>query len=191
MTDILFLLIGTILVNIFVLAHCPAAYLYKGPAGKLHTNIALAAATSLVLVVSSICDGIIHHFLLLPFDAAFLQTLTYLLTMATMVNMGAFLIRKLWPDGPGLPGMFLQLITTNAAVLGLALVIDNKTGSIAGSAFYGCGMAAGFSLLLILFSLLHEQLKFADVPKPLQGAGITLITAGLVSLGFAGLAGLV
>ncbi len=191
MTDILLLLIGATLANNFVLTQQPAVYPLNSAAGKLRSVIVLAAITSLVLMLSSVGNYWVYNFLLLPFGLAFLRTVIYLLVIATLASLSGVVISKTAPEFSRLSGLFTLLITTNAAALGLALVNDNNSSSFPATVVYGLGTAAGFSLLLILFSVLRERLMFVDVPQPFQGPAIALITAGLVSLAFMGFAGLV
>jgi Na+-translocating ferredoxin:NAD+ oxidoreductase subunit A len=191
MSDILLLLIGAILVNNFVLTQFLGLCPFMGTSGKLETAVGMALATTFVLTLSSVCTYLVYHYLLLPFDLVFLRTITYILVIAVVVNFTELVMHKTAPLLYRVLGIFLPLITTNCAVLGVALINDNKANTFAQSVFYGFGAAAGFSLVLILFSAMRERLTVGDVPEPFQGPGIALITAGLMSLAFMGFAGLV
>jgi Na+-translocating ferredoxin:NAD+ oxidoreductase subunit A len=191
MSDILLLLVGAILVNNFVLTQFLGLCPFMGTSGKLETAIGMAAATTFVLTLSSTCTYLVYHYLLLPFDLVFLRTITYILVIAVVVNFTEMVMQKTAPVLYRVLGIFLPLITTNCAVLGVALINDNKANTFAQSVFYGFGAAMGFSLVLILFSAMRERLTVGDVPEPFQGPGIALVTAGLMSLAFMGFAGLV
>jgi Na+-translocating ferredoxin:NAD+ oxidoreductase subunit A len=191
MTDILLLLVGAILVNNFVLTQFLGLCPFMGTSSKLETAVGMAAATTFVLTLSSICTYLVYHYLLQPFDLVFLRTITYILVIAVVVNFTEMVMQKTAPVLYRVLGIFLPLITTNCAVLGVALINDNRANTFAESVFYGFGAAVGFSLVLILFSAMRERLTVGDVPEPFQGAGIALITAGLMSLAFMGFAGLV
>lgn len=191
MTDTLLLLLGAILVNNFVLTQFLGLCPFMGTSGKLETATGMAAATTFVLTLSSACTWLVYHYLLLPFDLVFLRTITYILVIAVVVNFTEMVMHKTAPVLYRVLGIFLPLITTNCAVLGVALINDNKANTFVDSVFYGFGAAVGFSLVLILFSAMRERLNVGDVPEPFQGSGIALITASLMSLAFMGFAGLV
>jgi Na+-translocating ferredoxin:NAD+ oxidoreductase subunit A len=191
MSDILLLLVGAILVNNFVLTQFLGLCPFMGTSSKVETAIGMAAATTFVLTLSSFCTYLVYHYLLLPFDLVFLRTITYILVIAVVVNFTEMVMQKTAPVLYRVLGIFLPLITTNCAVLGVALINDNKANTFAESVFYGFGAALGFSLVLILFSAMRERLNVGDVPEPFKGPGIALITASLMSLAFMGFAGLV
>lgn len=191
MSDILLLLVGTILVNNFVLTQFLGLCPFMGTSGNVATAIGMAAATTFVLTLSSVCTYLVYHYLLLPLDLVFLRTVTYILVIAVVVNFTEMMMHKTSPVLYRVLGIFLPLITTNCAVLGVALLNNNQANSFAESVFYGFGAALGFSLVLVLFAALRERLAVGDVPQPFKGPAISLITAGLISLAFMGFAGLV
>lgn len=190
MSDMLLLLVSTILVNDFVLTQSLGLYPSVGTPNKLATTVGLAAATTLVLTLASVCTYLVHHYLLPP-DLASVRTLTYLLVVAVVVTCCGVVMHKISSVRQRVLGVFLPLITLNCAVLGLALLNDDGGNSVAESVFYGFGAALGFSLALVLFAALRERLVVSDVPQPFKGPAISLITVGLLSLAFMGLAGLV
>jgi electron transport complex protein RnfA len=191
MTDMLLLLVGAILVNNFVLTQFLGLCPFMGTSGKLETAVGMAAATTFVLTLSSACTYLVYHYLLQPFELVFLRTISYILVIAVVVNFTEMVMHKTAPVLYRVLGIFLPLITTNCAVLGVALINDNRANTFAESVFYGFGAAAGFSLVLILFSAMRERIAAADVPEPFQGPAIALITAGVMSLAFMGFAALV
>lgn len=191
MTDILILLLGAVLVNNFVLTQFLGLCPFMGVSGKLDTAIGMSAATTFVLTLSSLCSYLVYHYVLLPFDLLFLRTISFILVIAVVVNFTEMVMHKTSPMLYKVLGIFLPLITTNCAVLGVALLNTNRANTLVESVFFGFGAAVGFSLVLILFSAMRERLAVGDVPEPFQGAAIAMITAGLMALSFMGFAGLV
>lgn len=191
MTEYLVLLISTILVNNFVLVKFLGLCPFMGVSGKLHTAIGMSMATTFVLTLASVCSYLINQLILQPFELGYLRTLSFILIIAVVVQFTEMFVHKTSPSLYRLLGIFLPLITTNCAVLGVALLNVQSDNSLVGSAIYGFGAAVGFSLVLILFSAMRERLALADVPAPFKGASIAMITAGLMSLAFMGFTGLV
>jgi len=151
----------------------------------------MSFATTFVLTLASACSYIVDTFLLTPLDLEYLRTLCFILVIAVVVQFTEMVIHKTSPVLYRLLGIFLPLITTNCAVLGVALLNTNQQHNFVESIVYGFGAAAGFSLVLILFSSMRERIHVADVPEPFKGPAIALITAGLMSLAFMGFTGLV
>ncbi len=151
----------------------------------------MSLATTFVLTLSSVCSYLAFTYLLQPLDLAFLQTITFILVIAVVVQFTEMVVRKTSPLLYKVLGIFLPLITTNCAVLGVALLNIKKVNGFIDSIVYGFGAAVGFSLALILFSAMRERIAVADVPAPFQGAAIGMVTAGLMSLAFMGFTGLV
>lgn len=191
MTDYLLLLIGTVLVNNFVLVKFLGLCPFMGVSNKLDTAIGMSAATTFVLTLASVCSYLVNEYLLAPLDLMALQTLSFILVIAVVVQFTEMVVHKTSPTLYRLLGIFLPLITTNCAVLGVALLNINEQHNFVQSIVYGFGAALGFSLVLILFSALRERLAAADVPVPFKGSAIAMITAGLMSLAFMGFSGLV
>jgi electron transport complex protein RnfA len=191
MSDILLLLLAAILVNNFVLTQFLGLCPFMGVSGKLETAIGMSAATTFVLTLSSVCSYLVYRYLLVPFDLVFLRTISFILVIAVVVNFTEMVMHKTSPVLYKVLGIFLPLITTNCAVLGVALLNSNRANTFVESVFFGFGAAVGFSLVLVLFSAMRERLAVGDVPVPFQGAAIAMITAGLMSLAFMGFAGLV
>ncbi|MFT6916758.1 MAG: electron transport complex protein RnfA [Motiliproteus sp.] len=191
MTDYLLILISTVLVNNFVLVQFLGLCPFMGVSNKLETAMGMSLATTFVLTLSSICSYLVYEFLLVPLDITYLRTISFILVIAVVVQFTEMVVHKTSPLLYRMLGIFLPLITTNCAVLGVALLNINKQNNFLESAFYGFGAALGFALALILFSALRERIAVADVPWPFQGAAIGMITAGLMSLAFLGFTGLV
>jgi len=191
MTDILLLLVSTVLVNNFVLVKFLGLCPFMGVSSRVETATGMAAATTFVLTMASLASYLINHFILEPFGLEYLQVISFILAIAVVVQFTEMVIHKTSPMLYRLLGIFLPLITTNCAVLGVALLNVNKGHNFIESIVYGFGAASGFSLVLILFAAIRERIAVADVPKPFQGAAISLITAGLMSLAFMGFTGLV
>jgi Na+-translocating ferredoxin:NAD+ oxidoreductase subunit A len=191
MTEFLLLLISTVLVNNFVLVKFLGLCPFMGVSGKLETAIGMSLATTFVLTLASLCSYLIDHYLLAPLDLLYLRTLAFILVIAVVVQFTEMVVHKTSPTLYRLLGIFLPLITTNCAVLGVALLNVNARHNFINSVVYGFGAAAGFSLVLILFAAMRERLAAADVPLPFKGAAIAMITAGLMSLAFMGFTGMV
>ncbi|MEP7706295.1 electron transport complex subunit RsxA [Paraglaciecola sp. 25GB23A] len=191
MTEFFLLLIGTVLVNNFVLVQFLGLCPFMGVSGKLETAIGMSMATTFVLTLASLSSYLVEHYILLPLDIAYLRTLSFILVIAVVVQFTELVVHKTSPTLYRLLGIFLPLITTNCAVLGVALLNINQQHNFIESVIYGFGAAVGFSLALILFSAMRERLAVADVPAPFKGASIAMITAGLMSLAFMGFTGLV
>jgi len=191
MSDILLLLVSTVLVNNFVLAKFLGLCPFMGVSSKVETATGMAAATTFVLTLASVASYLINSLLLKPLGLEYLQILSFILAIAVVVQFTEMVIQKTSPMLYRLLGIFLPLITTNCAVLGVALLNVNQGHNFIQSLIYGFGAALGFSLVLILFAAIRERIAFADVPTPFKGPAIALITAGLMSLAFMGFAGLV
>ncbi len=191
LTDYTILLLGAILVNNFVLVQFLGLCPFMGVSGKLETAIGMSSATTFVLTLASICSWMTYEWLLEPLGLEYLRTITFILVIAVVVQFTEMVVRKTSPLLYKVLGVFLPLITTNCAVLGVALLNINKEHNFVESALYGFGAAAGFSMVLVLFAAMRERIAAADVPVPFKGAAVGMVTAGLMSLAFMGFAGLV
>jgi len=191
MTDYALILISTILVNNIVLVKFLGLCPFMGVSRKLETAMGMALATTFVLTLSSISSYLINEYLLSPLGLEFLRTISFIFVIAVVVQFTEMVVHKTSPLLYQVLGIFLPLITTNCAVLGVALLNVQEKHGFLESALYGFGAAVGFSMVLIIFAAMRERLAAADVPVPFQGAAIGLITAGLMSMAFMGFAGLV
>ena len=189
MTEILLILVGTVLVNNFVLVQFLGLCPFLGVSTKIDSALGMSLATTFVLTLSSAASYLIYTYLLAPLEVEFLRTIAFILGIAVAVQFTEMMVRKTSPLLYKVLGIFLPLITTNCAVLGVALLNLGKAHNFFESLIYGFGAAAGFSLVLILFASLRERLARADIPAPFQGPAIGMISAGLMALAFMGFSG--
>ena len=191
MTEYALILVSTVLVNNFVLVKFLGLCPFMGVSKKLETATGMALATTFVLTLSSVCSYLANEYLLAPLGLEYLRTITFILVIAAVVQFTEMFVRKTSPLLYQVLGIFLPLITTNCAVLGVALLNVQSQHSFIESFLYGFGASLGFSLVLILFAAMRERIAVADVPVPFKGVSIALITAGLMSIAFLGFTGLV
>ena len=191
MADYALILVSTILVNNIVLVKFLGLCPFMGVSRKLETAIGMGLATTFVLTLSSITSYLVNEFLLAPLGIEFLRTISFICVIAVVVQFTELVVHKTSPMLYQVLGIFLQAITTNCAVLGVALLNVQQENDFIESALYGFGAAVGFSAVLIIFAAMRERIAVADVPTPFQGAAIGLITAGLMSMAFMGFTGLV
>ncbi|NOX76086.1 MAG: electron transport complex subunit RsxA [Gammaproteobacteria bacterium] len=191
MTEYALILVSTVLVNNFVLVKFLGLCPFMGVSRKLETATGMALATTFVLTLSSIASYLVNEYLLAPLGLEYLRTITFILVIAVVVQFTEMVVHKTSPLLYQVLGIFLPLIATNCAVLGVALLNVQQRHGFLESAVYGFGAAVGFSMVLILFAAMRERINVADVPEPFRGAAIALITAGLMSLAFMGFSGLV
>ncbi len=191
MTEYVLILISTVLVNNFVLVKFLGLCPFMGVSRKLETAMGMSLATTFVLTLSSVCSYLVNEYLLLPLGIEYLRTISYILVIAAVVQFTEMVVHKTSPLLYQVLGIFLPLITTNCAVLGVALLNTQEHHGFMQSALYGFGAAVGFSMVLILFAAMRERVAVADVPEAFKGNAIALITAGLMSLAFMGFSGLI
>nr|WP_299240170.1 electron transport complex subunit RsxA [uncultured Halomonas sp.] len=191
MTEYFLILVSTVLVNNFVLVQFLGLCPFMGMSNKLESAMGMAMATTFVLTLSSIVSYLTFHYLLAPLNLEYLRIIAFIMVIAAVVQFTEMMVRKTSPLLYQVLGIFLPLITTNCAVLGVALLSLNRQSSFMEATLYGFGAAVGFSLVLILFAAMRERLAVADVPRPFRGAAIAMITASLMSLAFMGFSGLV
>lgn len=191
MTEYFLLLVSTVLVNNFVLVKFLGLCPFMGVSSKIETAIGMAMATTFVLTLASMSSYLLNEYILAPLGIEFLRTISFILVIAVVVQFTEMVVHKTSPKLYRLLGIFLPLITTNCAVLGVALLNVNAQNNFVESIIYGFGAAVGFSLVLILFASMRERLAFADVPQAFKGSAIAMVTAGLMSLAFLGFSGLV
>lgn len=192
MPEFLLVLVSTILVNNFVLVQFLGLCPFMGVSNKLEAAMGMSLATTFVLTLSSVLSYLTYAYVLVPLDVAYLKTISFILVIAVTVQFTEMVVRKTSPMLYRVLGIFLPLITSNCAVLGVALLTVKKgIDSFMDAFLYGFGAALGFSLVLVLFAAMRERIAVADVPTPFKGASIGLITAGLMSLAFMGFSGLI
>lgn len=191
MSDYFLLFFGTVLVNNFVLVKFLGLCPFMGVSNKVETAVGMSFATTFVLTLTAALSYIVNIYLLKPLDLYYLQTLSFILVIAVVVQFTEMVMHKTSPTLYRLLGIFLPLITTNCAILGLALLNMTEQHNFVQSVIYGFGAGVGFSLVLVLFSSIRERLSSSDIPLPFKGASIAMITAGLMSLAFMGFTGLI
>ncbi len=184
-----YIFINASLINNFVLAYFLGICPFLGVSGKMETASKMGGAVTFVMLISSMCAYGIHAFLE-AINAPFLQLISFIVVIASTVQLVEMFIRKMSPTLFRALGIFLPLITTNCAILGLALFQTSKGYGFIESIVYASGAGAGFTLALVLIAGLREKLDFADVPNVVKGTALTLLIAGILSLSFMGFAGL-
>ncbi|MCP4292571.1 MAG: electron transport complex subunit RsxA [bacterium] len=189
--NLLLLVISAILVNNFVLARFLGICPFLGVSKKLPTALGMTGAVMFVMTLASIASWLIYHLVLAPLDLIFLQTITFILIIASMVQFVELALQKLSPPLYKSLGIFLPLITTNCAVLGCAVMSIQNDYSLLETTVFSLGAGIGFGVALILFAGIREVLDLADTPKAFRGTAIALVTAGVLSMAFMGFAGLV
>ena len=186
--------IGIIIVAIFVnnvvlaqfLGICP----FLGVSKKVDTAIGMGAAVTFVLTIATIVTFLLQKGILEPFGLQYLQTITFILVIASLVQMVEIIIKKVSPPLYQALGVFLPLITTNCVILGVAILVIQKEYTLVSSIVYAVATAIGYALALIIFSTIREQLALTRVPKSMQGVPIALITAGILAMAFMGFSGI-
>ena len=186
MQSYIFLVIGAVLVNNVVLVRILGLCPFMGVSKKLETAIGMGAATTFVLTLGAGTSYLIEHYLLHPFDLGYLRTLAFIVVIAAIVQVTELVIEKTSPVLHQVLGIYLPLITTNCAVLGVPLLNVGFDHNLLQSLLFGFASSLGFTLALVLFAGIRERLDGADVPAPFKGTAIAMITAGLMSLAFMG-----
>jgi len=190
MRDYLMLLLGTALVNNVVLVKFLGLCPFMGVSKKLDSALGMGLATTFVLTLTAVASWCLEHYLLNPLDIGFLRILSFILVIAAVVQFTEMVVRKTSPVLYQVLGIFLPLITTNCAVLGVALLNIQQEYDFLHSALFGFGSALGFTLVMVIFAGMRERLTLMSVPESFAGAPIAFISAGILSLAFMGFAGL-
>lgn len=188
--EYLLIFISAIFVNNIVLSQFLGICPFLGVSKKIDTSLGMGAAVTFVLTLSTIVTYLVQVYVLNPLGLQYLQTLSFILIIAALVQMVEIILKKVSPVLYQALGIFLPLITTNCAVLGVAILVIQKDYSLIESVIYAFSTALGFALSLVLFAGIREQLSLVKTPKGMQGMSIVLITAGLLSLAFMGFSGL-
>ena len=183
--------ISAIFVNNIVLSQFLGICPFLGVSKKVDTALGMSAAVAFVLTIATIVTFLIQKFVLDAFDLGYLQTITFILVIAALVQMVEIILKKVSPSLYQALGIFLPLITTNCAVLGVAILMISKEFNLLQSIVYSVATAIGFALALVLFAGIRERLELEDVPKAGQGGPAALITAGILAMAFMGFSGLV
>ncbi|EFM02396.1 electron transport complex subunit RsxA [Hoylesella marshii] len=187
--EYLLIFISAIFVNNIVLSQFLGICPFLGVSKKIDTALGMGTAVAFVLTLATIVTYLVQIYVLNPFGLEYLQTLAFILVIAALVQMVEIIIKKVSPSLYQALGIFLPLITTNCAVLGVAILVIQKEFSLLQSVVYAFSTALGFALALIVFAGLREQLSLVNIPKGMQGMAVVLVTAGLLSLAFMGFSG--
>lgn len=190
MQDLIVILVGSILVNNFVLVEFLGLSTLVTSLEKTESVVGLAVATTMIMTLTTIANFAVHTLLLEPFDLIYLSTFAFIVTIGVVTLLTREVSRTLSPFLTSGLELFTPLIYANSAVLGVSLLTMSRDLSLLQSVWLSFGTGVGFSLVLVSFTLMREKIDMADVPKPFQGTAIGIITAGLMSLGFMGLIGL-
>ena len=185
------IIISAVLVNNVVLAQFLGICPFLGVSNKIGTSIGMGLAVIFVMALANLVTYLVQNFLLVPLHIEFMQTITFIFVIAFLVQVVEIILKKVAPPLYQALGIYLPLITTNCAVLGIALLAVQKEYNLLMSVVYAASIAAGFMLALIIMAGIREQLSLVDTPKGMQGFPLSLITAGLLSLAFMGFSGIV
>ncbi len=189
--ELLVIFISALLINNFVLSYFLGICPFLGVSNRLDSAFSMGVAVTFVMSIAATVSWLIYYLLLVPYHLEFLQIVSFILVIASLVQLVEMFIRKVSPPLYQALGIYLPLITTNCAILGVALLAVLKKYNFIETVVFAIGAGLGFTLAIVIMAGIREDLEFADVPKPLQGAGITLIVAGILALAFMGFSGLI
>ena len=189
MSEWLLILVSAVFVNNFVLVQFLGLCPFMGVSNRVSNALGLGVATTFVLTLAATLSYLLHTYVLQPLDVEYLRIIGFIFIIAVVVQFTELSMRRHSPLLHQVLGLYLPLITTNCAVLAVALLATLQKTTLLGAMWQGLGAALGFTLVLVLFAAMRERLERADVPKPFQGAAIAFVTAGIMSLAFMGFAG--
>ncbi|MFQ6069569.1 MAG: electron transport complex subunit RsxA [Candidatus Aminicenantales bacterium] len=189
--EILTIFIAAIIINNFVLHYFLGICPFLGVSKKLDSALSMGLAVTFVMTITAVVSWLINHLILLPYGLDYLQIVSFILVIASLVQLVEMFIRKISPPLYQALGIYLPLITTNCSIMGLALLAALKNYDFVETVIFGFGSGIGFTLAIILMAGIREELDLADVPEPLKGAGIALIVAGIMALSFLGFSGMI
>jgi electron transport complex protein RnfA len=185
------ILLSSILINNFVMSRFLGICPFLGVSKRVETAVGMGAAVTFVMAMASLITFIVQYAILEPLNIEYMQTIAFILVIAALVQFVEMVIQKTSPTLYQALGVYLPLITTNCAVLGVAIINIQEEYDLLQTLFNGIGGALGFTLAIVLFAGIRERLELSDIPKPLKGFPIALITAGLMSVAFLGFQGLI
>ncbi len=191
MQDYLIIFVSAIFINNIVLSRFLGICPFLGVSKQTTTALGMGGAVLFVMTVATVVTFLIYHFLLIPFGITYLQTVAYILVIAFLVQVVEIVLKKVSPDLYKALGVFLPLITTNCAILGVAILVIQSDYNLVESVIFAVANAIGFTLAIVLFSSIREHLELAELPKAMKGVASALIVAGILSMAFMGFAGLV
>ncbi|MCC8019978.1 MAG: electron transport complex subunit RsxA [Rikenellaceae bacterium] len=186
-----FIIIGAIFVNNIILAQFLGICPFLGVSSKVGTSVGMGAAVTFVMAIASIAAYLLQYYVLIPLGIGFMQTIVFILVIASLVQMVEIILKKVSPPLYQALGVFLPLITTNCAVLGVAILLVQKEFNMLESVVFSISNAIGFTLAIVLFAGLREKLELEDLPKAMRGVPVALVTAGILAMAFMGFSGLV
>ncbi|GHS86842.1 electron transport complex subunit A [Bacteroidia bacterium] len=189
--EYILIIITAVFVNNIVFSQFLGICPFLGVSNKISTSLGMGAAVIFVMTLATLVTTLVQQYLLIPMNLEFLQTICFILVIASLVQMVETILKKISPSLYQALGVFLPLITTNCAVLGIAILVTQKDMNMLMSVFYATANAVGFTLALIIFAGIREQLEFSRIPKGMKGTPIILVTAGILALAFMGFSGLV
>jgi electron transport complex protein RnfA len=189
--NLILIFIAAAITNNFVLTYFLGICPFLGVSRKLESSIGMGLATTFVMTLAAVITWLINHYILLKFNLPFLEYVSFILVIASLVQIVEMFIHKTAPALYRALGIYLPLITTNCAILGLALFASLRNYGFFESVVFGFGAGVGFTLALVIMGGIREELEFADLPEPVKGASITLIIAGMLALAFMGFGGLI
>ena len=184
------IIFGSIFINNFVFAKFLGICLFMGVSKKVESSIGMGMAVTFVMTLASAVTWVVQNYLLVPFGLEYLQTIAFILIIASLVQFVEMAVQKTSPNLYKALGVFLPLITTNCAVLGVAILNIQEKYNFIETVVNGMAAAIGFTMALILLAGIRERLEYADVPKPFQGVAIAFVTAGLLAMAFMGFSGM-
>ena len=191
MKELILILMAGVLVNNYVLQQFLGICPFLGVSSKVNTSLGMGMAVTFVMALSAVVTWSLQTFVLVPFGIEYMQTIVFILVIASLVQMVEIVLKKVSPSLYQALGIFLPLITTNCAVLGVAIISVQKDFDLLTSVIYSVSIAIGFALALVLFAGIRERLEVEDVPQGMRGVPIALITAGLLAMAFMGFANVV
>lgn len=189
--EYIIVIIAAIFVNNVVLSQSIGICPFLGVSSKVETSLGMAGAVTFVMALANLVTYLIYKFILLPLNIQFMQTITFILVIAALVQMVEIILKKVSPSLYQALGIFLPLITTNCAVLGIALLAIQKDYGLVMSVVYATSTAVGFGLALVIFAGIRENLEISDIPREMKGTPIALVTAAILALAFMGFTGIV
>jgi electron transport complex protein RnfA len=189
--EYILIIIGAIFVNNIVLAQFLGICPFMGVSSKVKTAVGMGGAVLFVMTLAVIVTWIIMHYVLIPFEIQYMQTIAYILVIASLVQMVEIILKKMSPALYQALGVFLPLITTNCAILGVAILVIQKEFNLLKSVIFSIGNAAGFALALIIFAGIREHMDKLNIPEGMKGIPASLVVAGILALAFMGFAGMV
>ena len=183
------ILLGSILVNNFVMSRFYGTCPFLGVSKKVSTALGMGVAVTFVMGVASLVTYLVQYYILVPLKLEYLQTIAFILVIAALVQMVEIILKKVSPALYQALGVFLPLITTNCCILGVAILVIQKDFDLLTGVVYAFSTALGFALAMVLFAGIREQLSLVNIPKGMQGMAIALVTAGLLAMAFMGFSG--